>query len=111
MNKRSGTGWVARVPGIAMAGKTGTAQVVAKGKDDDEDNRVEPKILRHRDHAWFVAFAPGEDPKVAVVVMIEHGEHGSRTAGPIAKKVIQTYLGIPDEQEGVANGVNVPEVD
>jgi penicillin-binding protein 2 len=110
VNKRSGTGWIARVPGIAVAGKTGTAQVVAKGEDDDKDNRVEPQILRHRDHAWFVAFAPGEDPKIAVVVMIEHGEHGSRTAGPIAKKVIQTYLGIPDEQEGVAVEANLAGV-
>jgi hypothetical protein len=43
--------------------------------------------------------------------MIEHGEHGSRTAGPIAKKVIQTYLGIPDEDEAVETGAEVPEVD
>ncbi|MBW1896465.1 MAG: penicillin-binding protein 2, partial [Deltaproteobacteria bacterium] len=102
VNKPSGTGWIARIPGIGMAGKTGTAQVIAKEEDDDEDKPAKPKILRHRDHAWFVAFAPGEDSKVAVVVMIEHGEHGSRTAGPMAKKVIETYLGIPDGQEGLA---------
>jgi penicillin-binding protein 2 len=107
VNKPSGTGWIARVPGVEVAGKTGTAQVIAKA-EDEEDEPVEQKILRHRDHAWFVAFAPGEDPKVAVVVMIEHGEHGSRTAGPIAKKVIETYLGVPGVEDAGA-GVDVGE--
>ena len=43
-------------------------------------------------HAWFVAYAPSDDPQIAVVVIIEHGEHGSSTAAPIARELIKTYL-------------------
>ncbi len=47
---------------------------------------------RLRDHAWFLAFAPAEDPKIAVAVMIENGRSGSGVAAPIARKVIDAYL-------------------
>jgi len=49
---------------------------------------------RLRDHAWFVAFAPFEDPKIAVVVLVEHGGFGGAVAAPIAKKLIEKYLGV-----------------
>jgi penicillin-binding protein 2 len=51
--------------------------------------------LAHRlkSHAWFVAFAPSEDPKIAVSVIVEHGGHGSSAAAPIAREVIKTYFG------------------
>ncbi|MFZ0483355.1 MAG: penicillin-binding transpeptidase domain-containing protein, partial [Desulfobacterales bacterium] len=50
--------------------------------------------LSHRlkSHAWFVAYAPSADPKIAVSVMVEHGSHGSSTAAPIAREVIKTYF-------------------
>ena len=51
--------------------------------------------LKFRDHAWFVAIAPASDPKIAVSVLIEHGGHGGSTAAPIAKKIIEAYLGTP----------------
>ena len=69
---------------IPMGGKTGTAQVISLDKECKGDSC--------EDHAWFVAFAPAEEPKIAVAVLVEHGGHGSSAAAPIAGKVIQTYL-------------------
>ena len=92
VNKSTGTGWIARIPGVDVAGKTGTAQVV-RMEEDNKENPVD-SIHRHlRDHAWFIAFAPAEEPRVAVAVLIEHGGHGSKAAGPIAREMIRTYLG------------------
>ncbi|MCK4727288.1 MAG: penicillin-binding protein 2 [Desulfobacterales bacterium] len=94
VNKPTGTGWIARIPGVDVAGKTGTAQVVSMAEDDDDKEKsVESTRLYHRDHAWFIAFAPAEEPRVAVAVLIEHGGHGSRAAGPVAREMIETYLG------------------
>lgn len=70
--------------GIPMGGKTGTSQVVSLGKDCRGD--------RCEDHAWFVAFAPAEDPKIAVAVVVEHGGHGSSGAAPLAGEIIKEYL-------------------
>ncbi len=92
VNKPTGTGWIARIAGVDVAGKTGTAQVVRMA-EDDEDERIKSKLLRHRDHGWFIAFAPAEEPRIAVAVLIEHGGHGSTAAGPIAREMIRTYLG------------------
>lgn len=87
-----GTGRIARIEGVTVAGKTGTAQVIAMGERPDEGD--EEKIPRRfRDHAWFVAFAPVEAPKIAVCVLVEHGGHGGSEAGPIARKMVKTYLG------------------
>lgn len=73
-----------------MAGKSGTAQVVAirQGERYNSDKLDE----RHRDHALFVAFAPADDPKIVVAVMVENGESGSGVAGPVAKQVIDAWL-------------------
>ncbi len=98
VNKPTGTGWIARVPGFDVAGKTGTAQVVRMA-DDDEDESEEIKQLRHRDHGWFIAFAPIQEPRIAVAVLIEHGGHGATAAGPIAREMIRTYLEEPSEFE------------
>jgi len=84
-----GTGRAARIPGIAVGGKTGTAQVVAMKEDGDEDEELPP---HWREHAWFVAFAPVEDPRIAVAVLVEHGGHGGSTASPLARKMIKAYL-------------------
>ncbi|MBI2342794.1 MAG: penicillin-binding protein 2 [Deltaproteobacteria bacterium] len=67
-----------------IAGKTGTAQVVSLLRAQG--------IRSHHDHAWFVAYAPYDDPKIAVAVLVEHGGSGSRTASPIAGAVIAAYL-------------------
>ena len=73
-----------------IAGKTGTAQVVAMKQGEKYDaSKIDE---RHRDHAWFIAFAPAEQPKIALVVLAENGGHGGGTAAPIARKVFDYYL-------------------
>ena len=52
--------------------------------------------IKFRDHAWFVAYAPYENPKISVAVLVEHGGHGGAAAAPIAKKVIEKYLSVED---------------
>jgi penicillin-binding protein 2 len=85
-----GTGGRARVPGVEVAGKTGTAQVVRLEHTEDlEDNEIP---IRNRDHAWFVAFAPAEQAEIVVVVLVEHGGHGGSAAAPIAKRVLDRYF-------------------
>jgi penicillin-binding protein 2 len=91
VNTPSGTGWNTRISGIKVAGKTGTVQVVAMSPESREDSH-ESKPFRFRDHAWFVAFAPAEQPRIALAILVEHGGHGATAAGPIAKEMIRTYL-------------------
>ena len=84
-----GTGHRARVEGFAVAGKTGTAQVVRLARDQEY---VEERVpWEERDHALFVSYAPFEDPEIAVAVVVEHGGHGGATAAPIARAVIEAY--------------------
>jgi penicillin-binding protein 2 len=73
-----------------FAGKTGTAQLFGIAQDETADNDKTPKHLR--DHALFIAFAPLEDPEIAVAVVVENGGSGSRAAAPVARKVIDYYL-------------------
>jgi len=73
-----------------MAGKTGTAQVIGIKQDEKYDAKL--VALRNRDHALFIAFAPVENPQIAVAVIIENGEHGSSAAAPVAKALIDAYL-------------------
>ena len=77
----------ASVPGYTIAGKTGTAQTAALRTGPEKDI---PK--KFRDHAWFVAFAPVENPKIAVAVLAEHMGHGGSAAAPLAKELIETYI-------------------
>ncbi|MDO8466324.1 MAG: penicillin-binding protein 2 [Gallionella sp.] len=73
-----------------IAGKTGTSQVIAMKQDEKYDaSKVDE---RHRDHAWFIAFAPAEQPRIALAVLVENGGHGSSTAAPIARKVMDYFL-------------------
>ncbi len=73
------------------AGKSGTSQVYGK-KEEDVYNKNLEIPLHLRNHALFIAFAPADDPKIAVVVVAEHGASGSKTAAPIAGKIIDKYL-------------------
>ncbi|MBW2229264.1 MAG: penicillin-binding protein 2 [Deltaproteobacteria bacterium] len=91
VNDLHGTGGRARVPGVVVAGKTGTSQVVALEftKDLEEDEIP----IRFRDHALFAAFAPVESPEIAVAVVVEHAKKGGGTiAAPIAQKVLAKYF-------------------
>jgi penicillin-binding protein 2 len=76
--------------GYPFAGKTGTAQVIGikQGERYIEKNVNE----RHRDHAWFIAFAPADKPRIAMAVLAENAGHGGSVAAPIARKVIDYYL-------------------
>ena len=91
VHEAHGTGHRARLKNVIVAGKTGTAQVVAM-KDSEEIDPEEETPYSHRDHAWFIAFAPYENPEVAVSVIIEHGGHGGATAAPIAGGILKTYF-------------------
>jgi cell division protein FtsI/penicillin-binding protein 2 len=73
-----------------LAGKTGTAQVVTVKQT--ESTKHQDADVRKREHAWFIAFAPVDDPKIAISVLIENGGFGGSTAGPIARKVLDMYL-------------------
>ncbi len=73
-----------------FAGKTGTAQVVAMKQGESYDERRVQE--RHRDHAWFIAYAPAENPSIALVVLVENGGHGSSAAAPIARIVFDYWL-------------------
>ncbi len=72
----SGTGRNAQIQGIKVAGKTGTAEL---------ENNKEP-------HSWFIAFAPSEDPQLAIAVMIENGGSGGKVSAPIARDIIVKVL-------------------
>lgn len=75
---------------IEIAGKSGTAQVFTVAQDQRYEDLDVPERLR--DHALFVAFAPIEAPSIAVAVIVENGESGSRVAAPVARQVIETHL-------------------
>ena len=74
----------------SIAGKTGTAQVFTVGQNE---KYVEKNVAeRLRDHAWFIAFAPAEAPRIAIAVLVENGGFGASAAAPIARKVMDAYL-------------------
>lgn len=73
-----------------IAGKTGTAQVITIGQDEEYDEDEIPEELR--DHALFIAFAPAEAPEIAMAVIVENGGGGSRTAAPIARELLDHYF-------------------
>ena len=81
--KNGGTGYYARVKGIEICGKTGTSEVY--GKIDGVRTQLD-------DHSIFVAFAPKDNPKIAIAVFVEHGFWGSRWAAPMASLMIEKYL-------------------
>ena len=83
-----------------MAGKTGTAQKVSRKGNVSMNPHALPLHLRHQ--AWFIAYAPADDPVIAVAVAVEHGGFGASTAGPIARKIMDAWiLGKQPEPETV----------
>src|SRR3546814_9667809 len=73
-----------------MAGKTGTAQRVSRKGNVSTNPHLLPLHLRHQ--AWFIGYAPAQDPRIAVAVMVEHGGYGGSTAAPIARKLFDAWL-------------------
>jgi penicillin-binding protein 2 len=106
-----GTGGRARVPGVEVAGKTGTTQVVSLDLVKDLDDADIP--VRYRDHALFVAYAPAASAEITVAVIVEHaGTGGGAVGAPIAQKVLAAYFAkrVPAEAEpvSVADAAGVP---
>ncbi len=96
MQNVRGTAWA--VGGNApyqMAGKSGTAQVYSIGQEDEYDEEEIDERLR--DHALFISFAPFDNPRIAVAVIVENGSSGSRVAAPIARAIMDEYLGYGDD--------------
>jgi len=100
VHDQRGTARRVKIKDIEMAGKTGTAQVFSMKANDD--TKTEDLAYNLRDHAWFVSYAPATQPSIAVCVIIEHGEHGSSTAAPIAAQLTEFYLNhrLPQEKSG-----------
>ena len=90
--QQNGTAWahIGRGLGYRMAGKSGTAQVVSIAQGEEYDEELLDEYSRK--HAWFLAFAPADDPLIAVGVLVENGGGGSSVAGPVAREVIDAYL-------------------
>ncbi len=91
INATNGTARSIKSNDYLIAGKSGTSQVYGKSEEDIYKKNDElPKHLRN--HALFIAFAPVEEPEIAVVVVAEHGASGTKAAAPIAKKIIDSYM-------------------
>lgn len=96
VNEAHGTGWATKLKDLRVAGKTGTAQVIRRKSTEEEQAETgEDKTpYRFRDHALFVAYAPAQEPQIAIAVVVEHGRHGSSVAAPIARAAMENYFGI-----------------
>lgn len=94
VNEPGGTAYGRRLKDIVVAGKTGTAQVVKLGKIRHKAEELDYWL---RDHAWFAAFAPADNPEIAVVVLNEHSGFGSSNAAPTAMAMIQKYFALKKE--------------
>ncbi|MEK6693316.1 MAG: penicillin-binding protein 2 [Nitrospirota bacterium] len=96
VEEAGGTGGSARSKITRIGGKTGTAQVI--GMKERVKSESLPK--RFRDHAWFIAFAPVDDARIAVASFVEHGGHGGSVSAPLARRVIEEYMknGIKDSR-------------
>ena len=92
VNGAGGTAHKAHLDNVIVCGKTGTAQVVGSkgpaGEDETEDKTPE----QFKDHAWFIAFAPKDHPKIAAACIIEHGGHGGAASAPVIHDVFQRYF-------------------
>jgi penicillin-binding protein 2 len=85
-----GTGWRAQLPGIRVAGKTGSAQVVTHARLE-----TDRRAHAYQPHGWFMCFAPVESPRIAMAVMVEHGTAGGQSAAPIAGQILAHFFGVP----------------
>ena len=91
MNTPRGTGWATSLgAGYKMAGKSGSAQVFSVGQEEEYDEEEIDERLR--DHALFVAFAPMENPQIAISVLVENGGSGGRAAGPVVRRVFDAWF-------------------
>lgn len=106
VNEPHGTARRVALPGITVAGKTGTSQVVSL-KIEKSYGSEDKLPWKYRSHALFVCYAPAEKPTIAVGVIVEHGGHGGSDAGPVAKAVLEAYfnIGAGEDMSDIPNGV------
>jgi penicillin-binding protein 2 len=90
------------------AGKTGTAQVFSLKGEKYSEHKLDERL---RDHAWFMAYAPADQPRIAVAVLVENGGFGAQAAAPIARKVLDYYLLGSNEPGPVPAGADKPSDD
>jgi penicillin-binding protein 2 len=90
------------------AGKTGTAQVFSLKGEKYSEHKLDERL---RDHAWFMAYAPADQPRIAVAVLVENGGFGAQAAAPIARKVFDYYLLGSNEPGPVPAGADKPSDD
>jgi penicillin-binding protein 2 len=87
---REGTSAAAfKNPGYTSGGKTGTAQLYSLKGEKYTEHKVDERL---RDHAWFIAYAPADKPRIALAVLVENGGFGAQAAAPVARKVLDNYL-------------------
>lgn len=103
VNDKKGTSYSVRVPGLEVAGKTGTAQVGRNHRGQKEEG--DPT----NDHAWFASFAPYKRPEIAVVAFIEHGGFGAKAATPTAMEIYQGYFKLQKASASPAAGLTAAE--
>lgn len=98
VNDPAGTAFEARIEGsgVPVAGKTGTAQVAVRNRSASEEDPKQAWFY-NRSHAWFVGFAPAEEPELVAAVLIEHGGPGGKNAAPIAVQILTDALKKPQE--------------
>ena len=94
VNAPRGTGRRAKVPGLKIAAKTGTAEYGSRA------NR--------RKHTWMIAFAPFDNPTIALAILIEDGDSGGRTVAPLIRSALAHYFGLPDPGDE-PEGPEIPE--
>ncbi len=99
VNEQGGTAFSAQPMNVTMAGKTGTAQAAQRARADViERLKPDPPALNRlvnwlqNDHAWFVGYAPADEPEITVAVLVEHGGSGGHNAAPIAKQIVETWF-------------------
>jgi penicillin-binding protein 2 len=104
----AGTGLRARLQTVEVCGKTGSAQVVARARLEKS-----PSSRDLMPHGWFIAFAPAENPKIALAVLVEHGGSGAAAAAPVARRILAHFFGVdrgePQAQPAPAAAVDAED--
>ncbi len=88
---KGGTGWAANIKGFDICGKTGSTQLISTEKDKEKKVEEEEEEEETKTHSWFTGFAPRDNPKIVVTVIIEYGGMGGATAAPLARKLFNSY--------------------
>jgi penicillin-binding protein 2 len=86
-----GTGWAANIKGFDICGKTGSTQLISTDKDEEKKEEEEEEEEEAKTHSWFTGFAPRDNPKIVVTVLVEYGGMGGATAAPLARQLFNLY--------------------